>query len=85
MNEIIVITIAIALCAAFAILLMDKIGFREEVQVRAPRLISEMFSCDFCLSWWTCLVMASVIALLDGNLLITFAAVAATPITRKML
>lgn len=85
MMDFIWLTIVIALFASFVILLIEKVGYREEIQIKAPKLISELFSCDFCLSWWTCFFMALIICLLDGNLSIILCAVSATPITRKML
>ena len=85
MIELVCITLIIALFSAFAILLIERVGYREKIQVKAPKLIAELFSCDFCLSWWTCFTMAFIFALLAYNLLITFTAIAATPITRKLL
>ena len=85
MIEYVCITLIIALFSAFAILLIEMVGYREKIQVKAPKLISELFSCDFCLSWWTCFTMALIISLLTCNLLITSTAIAATPITRKLL
>ena len=85
MIEYVCITLIIALFSTFAILLTERVGYREKIQVKAPKLIAELFSCDFCLSWWTCFTMALIISLLACNLLIIITAIAATPITRKLL
>ena len=78
-------TLIIALFATFVILLIDKVGYREKMQIRAPKLISEMFSCDFCLSWWTCLLFAVVACTLQGEIIYILCSIAATPLTRKLL
>lgn len=85
MIEFVFLSLIIALFSAFSILLIEKVGYREKIQIRAPKLIAELFSCDFCLSWWTCFVIALIISLFTCNLLIICAAIAATPITRIML
>lgn len=77
--------ILIAFGSAFIILLMGKLGIREAVVVRSPRLISELFSCDFCLSFWTGLILAIILAIFSneiGAMLIPFLS---TPITRVLI
>ena len=85
MMNFILLTIIIALFSCFVILFIEKIGYRELMQVRAPKLIAELFSCDFCLSWWTNLIVALVFCVMEGELYFICLAVAATPITRKLL
>jgi hypothetical protein len=46
------------LLAAFAIKLIEKVGLREKGQIYAPKLISKMLNCDFCLSFWTNCIIA---------------------------
>lgn len=43
--------IYIALAAAFVILLIGKLGIRDNIIAKAPKLISQLFDCDFCLSF----------------------------------
>lgn len=83
--EIVLLAIVIALFAAWIILLLGKTGLRERGQVKAPKLIAEMLSCDFCLSWWTCLLTSIVVAVVTGELLPIPCALAATPITRYII
>lgn len=77
-------TAAVALAAAFALLLLKKWGIIEWLQVHGNDLISKMANCDFCLSWWTCLVVATVAAILAQDPLCILTAVMATPLTRKL-
>lgn len=79
------IVLCVALAAAFVILFLDRAELRERVVATAPKLISEMFGCDFCLSWWTCVVLAIIAALIDGEVVILLAPLFATPITRALL
>lgn len=77
-------TAAVALAAAFALLLLKKWGIIEWLQVHGNDLISKMANCDFCLSWWTCLVVATVSAILAQDPFCILTAVMATPLTRKL-
>ena len=85
MMDFILFTIIIALFSCFVILFVEKIGYRELMQVRAPKLISELFSCDFCLSWWINLIITLVFCVIECEWYFICCAVAATPITRKLL
>ena len=48
--------VLIALLSAFLILFIDKIGVRDNIISRSPKLVSKLFSCDFCLSFWVAFV-----------------------------
>lgn len=82
---IIAIAIIIAGISAFGILLIGKLGIRDEIIVRAPKLISELFSCDFCLSFWLSLILAIILAIFFRELSIIFIPIVSTPITRILL
>ncbi len=75
-----------ALIAAFSILFIGKTGIREVVIVKSPiRLISELFSCDFCLSFWTNLFYATIIFLVFGCWIAFLFPIFAAPITRHLI
>ena len=82
---IIAFAVIIAAVAAFNILLLDKTGMRDIVIERAPRLVSEMFSCDFCLSFWMSLILAIILALLTLSPELLVVPFISTPITRFLL
>ena len=54
--------LAVALFAAFVLTLLGKWGAIEYVQVRGNKFFAEMFSCQFCLSWWTGVLLAILLA-----------------------
>lgn len=57
----IIVTIIISSVAAWCLTLGYKWNVIEWVQVHAPcDLIHKMFSCQFCLSWWTCVGLSLV-------------------------
>lgn len=66
MERIITYSVFAALLAAFVILVLDKTGIRAKVEMKAPKLIAEMFGCDFCLSFWTCVVISGVLLIATG-------------------
>lgn len=76
----------LALFAAFLIHLSSKWGLREKGQIYAPRLISEALSCDFCISFWVCLLLSAILYIfVSKDLTVLFYPVFATPITRLLL
>lgn len=75
----------ISLAAAFAILLIEKLGARSEIIARAPKPISQLFDCDFCLSFWTSLILAIILAIFFNEMSIIFIPIISTPITRILI
>ena len=81
--------IIVALIAAFIILFLGKTGlrtkfrdFNDEIGIT---VLADMLDCDFCLSFWTCLVIATLLWVLFGykpDFLVLFCA---PPITRYLL
>lgn len=43
-------------------------SFAEWCQARAPRLIGELMSCDYCMNWWLSWVVSIVAAVLTGDI-----------------
>lgn len=85
MSTICYITFIIALTVAFIILLIGKLGLRNYLIARAPKLISELLECDFCLSFWLSLILACILAIIIGDINIIFIPVLSTPIIRFLL
>lgn len=77
--------IYIALAAAFAILLIGKLGIRDSVIIKAPKLISQLFDCDFCLSFWVSVILAIILAIFFREMSIIFIPIISTPITRILI
>lgn len=77
--------IYIALAAAFAILLIGKLGIRDNVITKAPKLISQLFDCDFCLSFWVSVILAVILAIFFREMSIIFIPIISTPITRILI
>lgn len=74
-----------ALTAAFTILLIGKLGIRNYIIARAPKLISQLFECDFCLSFWISVILAVILAIFFSEFSILFIPILSTPITRILL
>lgn len=85
MINLLVTIILIALVAAWLILFATKIRLVEYIQVHACELLSKMANCEFCLSWWVCVIVAGVIAFVNDDIYIIFYTIPATPICRKLL
>ena len=81
----------VALMAAWLLLLLIKTGAVEWLQVHGSRLIHELASCYFCLSWWLCVAVTLVllVAKVISNQNVSFCEIIipilSTPITRKLL
>lgn len=75
--------------ASFIVLFLGRFtvkgtSLRDWVVLRAPKLVSEAFSCDFCLCWWTCLALCLVCVPLLGVWAVLAAPVAA-PVARALV
>jgi hypothetical protein len=77
--------IYIALAAAFVILLIGKLGIRDSIITKAPKLISQLFDCDFCLSFWVSVILAIILAIFFREMSIIFIPIISTPITRILI
>lgn len=77
--------IMVALIAAFGVLLMKKWGIAEYFQVHGNRFFSQLFSCDLCMSFWTCLVLSVLLAVVTSEPRMIVLAIPATPLTRMMV
>ena len=77
--------ICIVLAAAFAIMLIGKLGIRDSIIAKAPKLISQLFDCDFCLSFWTSLILAVILAIFFNEFSILLIPIVSTPITRILI
>ena len=78
--------ILLALCATFILLLITKLGWREKGQIYAPKLISDMFNCDFCISFWTCFVLSVLLFIfVDRDWIVLLYPVFASPIVRRLI
>lgn len=76
----------VALIAAFIILLIDKLGIRSAVVEKSRfKLLSDLFSCDFCLSFWVSFFICSVLAIESKNIQYLMYPLFSTPITRILL
>ena len=82
---VIALAMGIAFNAAFIILFISKIGLRNYLIAISPKLISQLFDCDFCLSFWLSLVLASILAIIFGNPYILFISILSTPVARFLL
>lgn len=88
MENFVCYTFVVATASAFILTLLFKWGAIEYMQVRGCKIISKMAQCNFCLSWWSCLTLAMLIALSSGRLDFidgVVCAFCATPITRILL
>ena len=76
--------IVVALIAAF-VLTLRKWGVIEWVQIHGNDFFSKMFNCDFCLSWWTCVLICFFALIFTGNLSFLGVPFCSTMITRVLL
>lgn len=77
--------IIVACASAFGILLIGKLGVRDEIIIKAPKLISQLFECDFCLSFWASLILAIILAIFFREFIFIFIPIISTPITRFLI
>lgn len=77
--------VTIALLSAFIIQLISKLGARDYVIENSGYIISNAFSCDFCISFWVNLCVCAILAIITANFVLLFIPFLSTPITRILL
>ena len=77
--------ILIALASAFVLTLAYKWGVIEWMQVHGDKIISQMANCDFCLSFWSNVIVCMVVMLVVDDVTVGLAPLFSTMITRKLL
>ena len=85
MVEYICILFAISSLASFVICLLDKWKFVEWVQINGNDFFAKMFSCHFCLSWWTNVIICILTAIALRDAYILLFPFLATNITKHLL
>lgn len=81
--------IEIALFSAFIILFLGRTGLREKIRNYhdkiGAKIVADMFDCDFCLSFWTCLVIVTIAIAFTGDKTWYIAVFCSPPLTRFIL
>lgn len=80
-----VLVVLIALAATFIIQFAEKRGYRDRAIDNTKGLLQEMLKCDFCLGFWTSLILSIIVLAVLGNWWILFAPAFTTPIIRFLL
>lgn len=86
----------VSLADAFAITLAKKWGIVEYLQVHADdwvyrltkidtNLLNQLFSCDFCMSWWISWFFSLILCMIQGDWMLVAVPFFATPLGRKLL
>lgn len=76
---------AVALAAAFVVLLVKKWGWAEYIQVHGNEFLSKLFSCDLCMSFWAALCISVALVMCYGDIRLVMIPVFSTPITRQLV
>lgn len=77
--------VIIASIAAFLLSLLYKWGGVEYMQVHGNDFVSKLASCDFCLSWWSCVIVAFTAFLATGESALLFTPLVATKFAQKLI
>lgn len=77
--------VIVGLMSAFFIELAYKWGIVEYAQVHGNNFIYKLFSCDFCMSFWTSLIITLVICFISGDFSNIFIPLGSTVISKKLL
>ena len=75
----------LACAACFIVLFLDRSGIRGKVAETAPKWLSEMFQCDFCLAFWVSIVVCVILGGIFGSPFVLALSFLAVPIARKLL
>ena len=79
------IILMVACAAAFVVLLVKKWGIAEWMQVHGDRILSELFSCDLCMSFWASVMISFALLCMTEDLTVLLVPIFTTPITRMLV
>lgn len=85
MKDLLINSIVIGCIASFFITLAKKWGIVEYLQVHGSELISEMAHCDFCMSWWVCVLLTAMYAVCTGDTMFLAMPFIGTMVSRFLL
>lgn len=85
MIEFVCYLVVVALVATFILILLQKWGVIEWVQVHGNKFFAEMFHCNFCLSFWLGFILSVFLALVTWNALLLLIPLCSTVITRRLI
>lgn len=77
--------IVVALFSAFSVILLNKFGITEWVQVNGNNFFSKMFNCSFCLCFWLGLICSIVLAVATGESICLLVPMLSTPLARILV
>ena len=75
----------VALLAAFIVLLIKKWGWAEWMQVHGDNILSKLFSCDLCMSFWAAMLVSAFLAGYTDDVLMFVIPFFTTPVTRMLV
>lgn len=76
------LVVIVALAAAFVVLLVKKVGIAEWMQVHGDKYLSQLFGCDFCMSFWASAIFAIGLCCWMDDPSYIFIPLFSTPISR---
>jgi hypothetical protein len=62
-----------------------KWGITEWMQIHGDKYMSQLFGCDLCMSFWTCLVLSLALVIVNSDPWMIITAIPATPLTRMLV
>lgn len=71
--------------SAFIILFIAKVGILEHMQMSKYKLLSKMAQCDFCLSFWVCVLVTTIMIVLFRDPYLIIVPIMSTPLTRVLV
>lgn len=77
--------VIIALITAFVVLFTEKIGLRDVIIMSSPKVVSKLFSCDFCLCFWVSLILTFIAHFIVNWPFTIILPICSTPIARYLL
>ena len=77
--------LAVALAAAFVVLVVKKWGWAEWMQVHGDKILSKLFSCDLCMSFWAAMLVSAFLAGYTDDMLMFVIPFFTTPLTRMLV
>jgi hypothetical protein len=86
MTKVLIASLLTGSLAAWLLILAKKWRILDWLQRHSPNdFFHELFTCDFCLSWWCSVIIVCVAAAVTGDALLLVVPFFSTMISRRLL
>ncbi len=85
-NNILTNIVILSLATSFVVMLIDKVGIVEHMQIHGVKIVSKLFNCNFCICFWTSILLSGIYYIfVSRNIECLLYPLLITPLVRQLI